>query len=61
MLSKLALLAAVVGFSSFTVPQQIAQDPCRGATPVEVVHLYYDEYPQGRNQHLLALVSGKSG
>lgn len=27
--------------------QQLARDPCIGGVPAEVVHLYYDEYPQG--------------
>ena len=49
MLSKLAVYTATaISFAYLADSQQLAQDPCRGGTPVEVVHLYYDEFPQGK-------------
>ncbi|KAL8832308.1 MAG: hypothetical protein Q9191_000362 [Dirinaria sp. TL-2023a] len=48
MFSKKALFAAAAtGFAKLAVSQQLAQDPGRSGTPLEVVHLYYDEFPQG--------------
>ncbi len=45
-LSFSAIVAAVsVAGSAYS--QQIAQDPGRSGVPIELVHLYYDEYPQG--------------
>lgn len=48
MFSKQALFAAAaIGLANLVVSQQLAQDPGRSGTPLEVVHLYYDEFPQG--------------
>ena len=43
---SIALLLASLAGSSLT--QQIAQDPGVGGVPIEIVHLYNDEYPQGQ-------------
>lgn len=50
MLSTLGRSLVFAGFVSLTISQQLARDPCEGGTPIEVVHLYYDEYPQGLEQ-----------
>ena len=42
---SIALLLASLAGSSLT--QQIAQDPRVGGVPIEIVHIYNDEYPQG--------------
>ncbi|KAK4693251.1 hypothetical protein P7C71_g4120, partial [Lecanoromycetidae sp. Uapishka_2] len=42
--SSLAVFASLTGSA---LSQQIAQDPGRGGVPIEVVHLYNDEFPQG--------------
>ena len=44
MLSTVYLCATLVCVSA---SQQLARDSGIGGVPVEVVHLYYDEYPQG--------------
>ena len=41
---KIGLWAACV---SFAASQQLARDPGVDGVEAEVVHLYYDEYPQG--------------
>ena len=33
--------------ASLALSQQIASDPGRGGMPIEIVHLYNDEFPQG--------------
>ena len=43
---SIALLIASLAGSALT--QQIAQDPGVGGVPIEIVHLYNDEYPQGQ-------------
>ena len=48
---SIGLLLASLAGSSFT--QQIAQDPGVGGVPIEIVHLYNDEYPQGQSYPLL--------
>ena len=47
----IALLLASLAGSSLT--QQIAQDPGVGGVPIEIVHIYNDEYPQGQSYPLL--------
>lgn len=44
---KISLWAAFVGFAA---SQQLARDPCVGGVEAEIVHLYYDEYPQGTTE-----------
>ena len=44
MLSISYLCATLV---CLTASQQLARDPCIDGVPAEIVHLYYDEYPQG--------------
>lgn len=36
-----------VALANLAVSQQLARDPVVGGVQAEVVHLYYDEYPQG--------------
>lgn len=43
-------LASLAGLS---LTQQIAQDPGVGGVPIEIVHFYNDEYPQGQPFPLL--------
>ena len=40
-------IVTAVGIAGSVSSQQIAQDPGRSGVPIELVHLYYDEYPQG--------------
>lgn len=42
------VLASLAGLS---LTQQIVQDPGVGGVPIEIVHLYNDEYPQGQLLH----------
>ena len=44
---KRSYIAAIAGFSALLLSQQISQDPKTGSLPIEVVHLYINEYPQG--------------
>lgn len=44
---KKSLIIPIAGITAFALSQQIAQDPGTGGVPIEVVHLYNDEYPQG--------------
>ena len=52
---SIALLLASLAGSSFA--QQIAQDPGVGGVPIEIVHLYNDEYPQGQLLPIPTLLS----
>ena len=40
-------IASIAGIITSVLSQQISQDPGTGGVPVEVVHLYNDEFPQG--------------
>ena len=40
-------ITSIAGIIATVLSQQIAQDSGTGGVPVEVVHLYNDEYPQG--------------
>lgn len=44
---KIGAIAAAASFAGSAYSQQIPQDPGRGGVPIEIVHLYNDEYPQG--------------
>lgn len=44
---KQSVILAIAGINSPVLSQQISQDPATGGVPIEVVHLYNDEYPQG--------------
>ena len=44
---KKSTITSIAGIIISVLSQQIAQDPGTGGVPVEVVHLYNDEYPQG--------------
>ncbi|KAL6719136.1 hypothetical protein ACLMJK_003373 [Lecanora helva] len=45
--SKYQIATIIANFLGSITCQQLAQDPCKGGTPIEVVHLYQDEFPQG--------------
>ena len=49
---KLSTALVVVSIAGSVYSQQIAQDPGSGGVPIELVHLYYDEYPQGIPRYL---------
>lgn len=46
---KKSSISAIAGITASVLSQQkqISQDPGTGGVPIEVVHLYVDEYPQG--------------
>ena len=44
---KKSSIISIAGVTTCVLSQQIAQDPGTGGVPVEVVHLYNDEFPQG--------------
>lgn len=46
--SSLAVLASLAGSA---LCQQIAQDSGRGGVSIEFVHLYNDQFPQGKLPH----------
>ena len=45
--SPVSTVVAIASIACAACAQQIAQDPGRGGVPIELVHLYHDEYPQG--------------
>ena len=44
---KLSTAVAAASIAGSAYSQQIAQDQGFGGMPIELVHLYHDEYPQG--------------
>ena len=44
---KKSSILAIAGMVPSLLSQQISQDSGTGGVPIEIVHLYYDEYPQG--------------
>ena len=44
---KRSSIISIAGIITSVLSQQITQDSGTGGVPVEVVHLYNDEYPQG--------------
>ena len=44
---KKSSILSIAGIITSVLSQQIAQDSGTGGVPVEVVHLYNDEFPQG--------------
>lgn len=49
---RIDAIAAVVSIVGSVHSQQIPQDPGRSGVPIEIVHLYNDEYPQGKAKGL---------
>ena len=56
---KKSYITSIAGIITCVLSQQIAQDPGTGGVPVEVVHLYNDEFPQG-SQYLYKLQVDKA-
>ena len=44
---KKSSILAIAGIVPSLLSQQISQDSGTAGVPIEIVHLYYDEYPQG--------------
>ena len=47
MLFDIASLIFIANLVGSVLSQQILSDPGSGGAAVEIVHLYYDEFPQG--------------